>query len=157
MWIAVYSFLFLRPLFWVSLWILILIHLHPKGLYKKRHPSPHLQEKNPGNELSVITAHAQPPSLPLKLSKLITTININLQTTYVFFFVKYRVQNYRSSGLIWCSPADLDSIWRQWTCVNIPHRTRCYNEKKKIQRKLILTLAKQNRRWVPVECRGSYL
>lgn len=71
---------------------------------------PHLQEKNPGNELSVITAHAQPPSLPLKLSKLITTININLQTTYVFFFVKYRVQNYRSSGLIWCSPADLDSI-----------------------------------------------
>lgn len=71
---------------------------------------PHLQEKNPGNEFSVITAHAQPPSLPLKLSKLITTININLQTTYVFFFVKYRVQNYRSSGLIWCSPADLDSI-----------------------------------------------
>lgn len=78
--------------------------------FTSRNPSPHLQEKNPGNEFSVFTAHVQPPSLPLKLSKLITTININLQITYVFFFVKYRVQYYRSPGLIWCSPADLDSI-----------------------------------------------
>lgn len=32
--------------------------------FTSRNPSPHLQEKNPGNEFSVITAHAQLPSLP---------------------------------------------------------------------------------------------
>ena len=41
-----------------------------RSLQEKASPSPHLQEKNPGNEFSVITAHAQAPSLPLKLSKL---------------------------------------------------------------------------------------
>ena len=157
MWITVYSFLFLRPLFWVSLWILILIHLHPKGLYKKRHPSPHLQEKNPGNELSVITAHAQPPSLPLKLSKLITTININLQTTYVFFFCK--VQSTELSFL-WFDL--VQSSWPRQYLTTMDVREHSSQDsvlqwKKKRQRKLILTLAKQNRRWVPVECRGSYL
>lgn len=153
MWITVYSFLFLRPLFWVSLWILILIHLHPKGLYKKRHPSPHLQEKNPGNEFSVISASFS----TLKIKQTDNNYKHKLADNIRFLFCK--VQSTELSFL-WFDL--VQSSWPRQYLTTMDVREHSSQDsvlqwKKKRQRKLILTLAKQNRRWVPVECRGSYL
>ena len=145
MWITVYSFFFLRPLFWASLWILILIHLHPKGLYKKRNPS-HIYKR----KILVTSLVSSQRMFSLLLYPKTKQTDNNYKhiladnIRFLFCTVQSTVLSFLWFDLV-------QSSWPRQYLMTMDVREHSSQDsvlpwKKKRQRKLILTLAKQNRR-----------